>query len=54
MEITGCKLCYFFAWSSHGYVTDENLFDAEYWNNLKSLFADFYNKHYFQSCFSIV
>ena len=48
MEITGCKLCYFFVWTSHGYVIDENLFDAEYWNNLKSLFADFY-KHYLQS-----
>ena len=46
MGVTGCKLCYFFVWTSHGYVIDEILFDAEYWNNLKSLFADLY-KHLF-------
>ena len=48
MGITGCKLHYFFVWTSHGYVIDEILFDAEYRNNLRSFFADFY-KHYLQS-----
>ena len=48
MGVTGCKLCHFFVWTSHGYEVDEILFDAEYWNNFKSLFADFY-KRYLQS-----
>ena len=48
LGVTGIKKSYFMVWTSHGYVIDEIFFDAEYWNNLKSLFADFY-KHYLQS-----
>ena len=36
MGVTGCKLCYFFVWTQHGYVMNEIAFDECFWQELKS------------------
>lgn len=50
MAVTGSKLCYFFVWTQHGYILDKITFDDEYWNELKMVFAEFYN-HYLSSVY---
>ena len=56
--VVGCKLCYIFVRTSRGYVIDEILFDAEYWNNLKVCLqistSIIYNHFKSESYFSII
>ena len=51
MGVTGCKLCYFFVWTPHGYILNELVFNLDFWNDLVLLFSDFHDL-YLQSLYS--
>ena len=50
MGVTGCKLCYIFVWTPHGYILHELVFNLDFWNDPVLLFSDFHDL-YLQSLY---
>ena len=50
--VTKLSKCYFFVYTSHGYILEEIDFDSEFYENLVSSFRQFYADFYLKSIFS--
>jgi len=48
MGVTGLKKCYFFVWTSHGYILEEINFDSDFYKELVELLSDFYKRFYLE------